>query len=87
MNFFLDLFWIFLNHFITESVFFHCLSPVFSLTIVFIFAVICLLIFPISGFAGLINLHFVFWLKVLFVVFDSDERFPLCCSVHSVLKI
>ena len=72
----------------TESVFFHCLSPVFSLMVELIFAVICLLILPISGLLGLMSLHFVFCWKLalwsltvmnvslfvinLFSIFDDD---------------
>ena len=63
MIFFLLLFWIFLNQSITDAVVFHCFRPVFSLTIEFIFAVICLLIFPNSGLLGLISLHLVFCWK------------------------
>ena len=47
-----------LNQLMTDSEFFHWLRDVVFLIVVLIFSKICLLMRPISLFAGLINLHF-----------------------------
>ena len=50
------------NQLITDDEFFHWLSPVFCLIVVLMFSKICLLIRPISLFAGLMSLHLgLFW--------------------------
>ena len=54
--------WIFLNQFRTSSVFFHCISPDCSLTVLTMFARILLLILPVSGLQGLMSLQVgLFW--------------------------
>ena len=51
-----------LYHVMTSFVFFHWFKLVVVLICVFMFSRICLLIFPISDFVGLMSLHFgVMW--------------------------
>ena len=71
----------------TESVFFHCLSPVFSLMVEFILAVICLLIFSYFGFAGVDKAALCVLLEICFVVFYSDKWFPFGCFINSILEV
>ncbi len=48
----------------TKSVFFHWFRLEAATTLEFILSTVCLLILPISGFIGLINLHVRLFLKL-----------------------
>ena len=93
-NFYKCLLRIFLNQFITFSVFFHWFTFISSYNFFFIFCNMCLFVLPISFFAGFSNLgrfkKFSLWsfkvmkllpvpvISILSIMFAS-----LACSIHS----
>ena len=77
------------NQLITDDEFFHWLSPVFCLIVVLMFSRICLLIRPISLFAGLMSLHVgLFWKLSLWSLSVMNAcRFAIHSVRSSMLRL
>ena len=77
------------NQLITDDEFFHWLSPVFCLIVVLMLSRICLLIRPISLFAGLMSLHVgLFWKLSLWSLRVMNAcRFAIHSARSSMLRL